>query len=388
MIIVIWKIFTFLVVIGALVFVHEFGHFIIAKLCRVGVLKFSVGFGPTIFKKKVGETTYQIGIIPLGGFVRMLGDMPDMITGEQETDSLVRVVGEADYKSLSSKEQELLNDRSRWFIEKPLLHRSAIVAAGPIFNFAFSIIAIFFSILIYGEIHFDDQPIISQIDKGSPAAIVGVQANDRVTKVDGVSIETWSELAEKIFFSKGKELVLDVERGSELLSFKIKPKKINSGYRVGIARQVNEERKESTVFRAAQMSVVWTARISILTLDGLWGMLTGQISPENLGGPKLIFDEAGKHADKGFESFLRFLAFLSVTLAVLNLLPIPVLDGGHLLFFLYEAIFGPIQVRKKEFAQQVGMLFLLLLMVYAIRNDFTREPIEDTPKEVDWSAAE
>lgn len=387
MTIILWKLFNFIVAIGVLVFVHELGHFLLAKLCRVGVLKFSVGFGPTIFKKQYGETVYQIGIIPLGGFVRMLGDMPDMITGEQETDEIVRQTDEEHLEDLSNDQVELLSDRSRWFICKPLLHRTAIVAAGPIFNFAFAIAAIFISIMAYGEVHFDDSPVINKVEVGSPAAAAGVMANDKVLQIDDVKIDSWSTLAETIFFSSGKELSFKVLRDNQKLEFQIKPQEVNQAFRVGISKEIDQERKDSSVFRAAELSVLWTAKISVLTLDGLWGMISGKISPSNLGGPKLIFDEASKHAEKGLESFLRFLAFLSVTLAVLNLLPIPVLDGGHLMFFFYEAIFGPIQIKKKEAAQQVGMLFLLMLMIYAIHNDFTREPIDENA-EVVWSTEE
>ncbi len=388
-----------LIVLGVLIVVHEFGHFIVAKWCGVGVVKFSVGFGPAIWKRRIGETIYQVSVIPLGGFVRMLGDMPDMITGEQETDAKVRGEEEEEDESdipieeeWSEADRAFFEDRSRWFLEKGLLARSAIVAAGPIFNFFLAVALIFLSVSLYGEEYVEKDPTIGAVMKGSPAEIGGLQSDDTVRTIDGEVMTDWKMLASTIRNGSGEPITLGVVREGENIEIVVTPeakelRKPSGEYErvhmIGIGP--NYGTRDVGLGRALEVGFLWTWRATDRTVVGLWGLMTGQVSPKELAGPLFILGEANRQAKKGFQDLLSFMAVLSVSLAVLNLLPIPVLDGGHLLFFLIEALAGPISVRKREVAQQVGMVLLLCLMVFAIHNDIFRDTAEMQPR-VEWDS--
>lgn len=386
------KVIVPILVLGVLVLVHEFGHFIVAKWCRVGVIKFAIGFGPAMLRFTKGETTYQIGVIPLGGFVRMIGDMPDMITGELPSDDAVRSGDAAAPDTdpeLTPAVREMMLDRSRWFIEKPLWQRAAIVFAGPLFNLILAFFVAAFCAAIYGENQAEPRAILGNISDESPAKKAGLRPGDEVLLFNGVQPGTWEQLAKKIHSGSGAPIELTVRRPApagvtgatdQTLTFTITPKNVEqreiSGkkrrvYIIGIAPAM--KRVDVGLWGALEFGALWTYEKTWMTYTGLVGMLSGHGSTEDLRGPIFIFGEAQREAERGAEYVLFFTAILSVTLAVLNLLPIPILDGGHLLFFLIEAIFGPISLRKKEFAQQVGLLCLLLLMVIAIKNDFVAE---------------
>ena len=393
------KFVVFILVIGVLVLVHEFGHFIVAKACGVGVLKFAVGFGPAIFRFRRGETVYQIGAIPLGGFVRMIGDIPDLITGAQATDDAVRQaedIAKAPIREKSKQElederiaEELFADRSRWFIEKGFWAKSAIVAAGPIFNFIFAFFLATLCGILYGQAVLEEKAILGEVVKDSPGEKAGLKVGDEIKSVDGVAIKQWDEFAQSIRESKGKALSLEIQREGTTINLQATPKekvipRASSEpvklYLLGLSPMMKHQDlsfSESIVFGWS-----WLYDKTYLTYDGLRQMFTGQASPKDLAGPIFIFQEAGRQVAKGFEFLFFFMAIISVSLAVLNLLPIPVLDGGHLLFFTIEAIVGPISVRKKEFAQQLGMLLLLCLMAFALKNDVTRKE----QKESDWNS--
>jgi regulator of sigma E protease len=383
-----------ILVIGVLVFIHELGHFLVAKWCGVGVVKFSVGFGPAIFRFRRGETVYQLSIIPLGGFVRMVGDMPDMLTGEQVTDSSVRSSTEQDESSEQGKQdlsqalgvevtpelQKCLDDKSKWFIEKNYWQKSAIVFAGPFFNFVLSFVLIFLSAWAYGQYEPVEQAVIGEVIKGSPAEASGLRGDDQVLSVNGSSVSSWIELAETIHASDGSQLSLEIKRGEATIPIEVIPVEKDIRYGdgtskkakvIGISGKLNIV--EISLGEAVKTATQWTINTTMLTYKGLWGMISGEVSPKDLAGPIFILQAAGEQAEKGFDRLINLTAILSISLAVLNLLPIPVLDGGHLLFFLIEALLGPISIRKKEIAQSVGMLFLLCLMGFAIRNDLVRD---------------
>lgn len=394
----IWNIIVPIIVLGVLICVHEFGHFIVAKWCGVGVLKFSIGFGPALYRVRIGETEYQIGLIPLGGYVRMIGDIPDMITGPQVSDSAVR--GEEDSakaaaaEEASAMERKLFADRRRWFIEKPLWQRSLIVFAGPFFNFILAFVLILISVASFGEGYINTDAVIGSVMGGSPAEHGGLQTGDRVVALDSKPVADWESLAGSIRNGTGATLDLQIERDSQTLNVQVTPQRKEIAgpdgrqetvYLIGIGPSFGH--KPVPVTRAAEIAAKWTWHATARTCEGLVGMLSGVISPKELAGPLFIFGEANRQAEKGMEDLLSFMAVLSVSLAVLNLLPIPVLDGGHLLFFLIEALAGPISMRKKEVAQQVGMLLLLCLMVFAIKNDITRQT-ETTSNPVKWEQPE
>ncbi len=391
------KVIAPIAVLGILVVVHEFGHFIVAKLCRVGVLKFAVGFGPAIIRTRRHETTYQIGAIPLGGFVRMVGDMPDLITGAQPTDEIVRddAGPTAPAARLLDADEEndpavlaVLHDRSRWFVEKNLWQRSAVVFAGPLFNFLFATFVIFCCVLLYG-VRTGMPPMIGGIIAGSPAEKAGLRGGDLVQTLNQTPVSSWEELALGIQQSGGKPVSLKVLRDGALVDLTAEPQaKVRAGaggervttFMIGIDHPNVYEHKAVSVTEAAQIACMSVYETTSGTLFGIVNMLRGLIPADDLASPIYIFQTTGQRAKQGLEELLYLAAFLSVSLAVLNLLPIPILDGGHLLFFFLEAVLGPISVRKKEVAQQVGLLLLLGLMVFAVKNDiFRKAPVDDQP---------
>ncbi len=369
-------------VIGVLVIVHELGHFLVAKLCRVGVVKFAIGFGPALYRFRRRETTYQIGLIPFGGFVRMVGDIPDMVTGGQATDEAVRG-GEMPAQTAEPVSPELeaaMADRSRWFIEKNFWQRSAIVIAGPLFNYILAVLLAAVAVFCYGVLDLSEEARIGAVMNGSPAQQAGLLAGDYVEAIDARTITSWSELAQTVHEGSGAPITLKLRRANEELELTVQPKLKEMPGLDGTAKQVYLIGIEPTTIHipvsfleSCSSGWTWTLRQTAMTYTGLWGMLTGKVSPKDLAGPLFIIDAAGKQSREGFDRLLYFVALLSVSLAVLNLLPIPILDGGHLLFFVIEALCGPISMRKKELAQQVGMLLLLSLMVFAIRNDIVRD---------------
>jgi len=221
---------------------------------------------------------------------------------------------------------------------------------------------------------------IGSVEKGSPAESGGIQKGDRIIAIDGRSIESWETLSGAIKESQGKPLNFQVRRGAEEVMVTVVPRKKEARnifgerrdeWMIGIGSQVTIEKGNAGL--SIVKAFTQTYDYAKLTLVALYKMVTGEVSPRNLGGPILIAQMAGQQAQEGFASFLAFVAVLSINLGVLNLLPIPVLDGGHLLFFMVEAVIGrPVAVRHREVAQQVGIFLLMLLMVYAFYNDIAR----------------
>lgn len=348
----IYSIAAAVVGLGLLIVFHEFGHFLFAKLSGVGVLTFSVGFGPKIWVKKVGETEYALSAFPLGGYVKMVGEDPD--------------------------EQVSAQDMEKSFAHKGLIKRIAIVVAGPGFNLLLAVLLLMGVFTFYGVPVMSTQ--VSGVEKGSPAELAGIQKGDRITAIDGFSVNEWEELSSRIKGSGGKPLNVQVRRGAETVDISVQPTQKEGrtifGERkddwiIGIGSQVSIEKGNPGL--AVVRAFYQTYEYSRLTLLAFYKMIVGDVSPRNIGGPILIAQMAGQQAQEGLGSFLAFLAVLSINLGVLNLLPVPVLDGGHLLFFLVEAVIRkPVSVRYREMAQQVGICLLALLMVYAFYNDIVR----------------
>ncbi len=338
--------------LGLLIVFHEFGHFLFAKLSGVGVLTFSVGFGPKIWVKKVGETEYALSAFPLGGYVKMVGEDPD--------------------------EQVSPQDVEKSFAHKGLIKRIAIVVAGPGFNLLLAVLLLMGVFTFYGVPVMSTQ--VSGVEKDSPAERAGIQKGDRIVAIDGVPVNEWEQLSNRIKGSGGKPLQVQVRRGAETVEIRVQPKQKEGrtifGERkddwiIGIGSQVSIEKGNPGL--AVVRAFYQTYDYSKLTLLAFYKMILGDVSPRNIGGPILIAQMAGQQAQEGLGSFLAFLAVLSINLGVLNLLPVPVLDGGHLLFFLVEAVIRkPVSVRYREMAQQVGICLLALLMVYAFYNDIVR----------------
>jgi regulator of sigma E protease len=353
MLTVIYAIVSAVIGLGILIVIHELGHFLVAKKSGVGVLTFSIGFGPKIMKKKIGETEYAISAIPFGGYVKMVGEDPE--------DEVSEV------------------DAHKSFSHQSLGKRAAIVAAGPLFNLFLAVAIFLWAFITYGEPVVTTQ--IGAVTPDSPAAAVGIEKGDRIVAIGGQPVNKWEELSRQIRASQGKPLSLRVIRQDREIDLTVQPVRseiknifgeTQESWFIGIGNgEVVIERSDPLT--AIGKAFYKTGEYSVVTLVGIFKMIKGDLSPKNLGGPLLIAQMAGQQAREGPTNFLLFVAVLSINLGVLNLLPIPVLDGGHLLFFLIEGILGrPVGIKQRERAQQVGIVLLLLVMAYAFYNDIAR----------------
>ncbi len=347
-------IFAFVIVLGILVFFHEFGHFIMARLFGVGVEKFSLGFGPRLFGKKVGITDYRVSAVPLGGYVKMVGEEPDSD------------VAPADIPVS--------------FTHKHVFKRMIIVAAGPLFNLILAVMIFFAIFLISGT--FILKPVVGSVEQDSPAAKAGIVKGDLIESIDGTPVTNWEEMAEIISGCNGKRLSVSVIRNGAVLKLDILPELKTAKnifgedikrYAMGIASAGDFYSKELNPFEALYESIRQTYKITYLTVVSIVKLIQGTLSAKTLGGPIMIAEMAGQQAREGVANLAFFIALLSINLAVLNFLPIPVLDGGHLLFFFIEAVIGkPVNTKMREIAQQVGIFVLIVLMIYVFYNDITR----------------
>tara|TARA_B100000315_G_scaffold59856_1_gene54287 strand:+ start:8206 stop:9330 length:1125 start_codon:yes stop_codon:yes gene_type:complete len=343
--------FAAVIVLGALIFVHEFGHFIVAKKLGVAVEKFSLGFGPKIYGKQIGDTEYLLSVIPLGGYVKLTGEDP----GEE------------------------CEDKEHSFTEASVWRRLAIVSAGPIFN-------ILFAVLIFTLVYMVGVPTlgagIGKIRDASPALKAGLLTGDKITAIDGKAIRLWDELREVVHNSPDKELIFTISRNQKEFDIVIIPEsrktknlfgeEINVGL-IGIEPESTFiiERYNPVVATYKGFQKTW--EITYLTVVAIKKLFERVIPADTIGGPILILQMAGEQAKIGILNLVFFVALLSINLGILNLLPIPILDGGHILFFLIEIVFGkPVTAKKREIAQQVGIAMLISLMVFAFYNDIMR----------------
>ncbi|MGB5749890.1 MAG: RIP metalloprotease RseP [Desulfobacterales bacterium] len=348
------NILSFIIVLGVLIFFHEFGHFLVARLFGVGVEKFSLGFGPRLIGKKVGITDYRISAIPLGGYVKMIGEEPD---------------AEIDPEDIPLS-----------FTHKHVAKRMLIVAAGPVFNILLAVFIFFGIFLISGT--FVLKPSVGSVKQGSPAFAAGLEKGDLITAINESAINSWDEMAELINSSKGQNIKLNVRRGESNRYFSLAPEQVTTKnlfgedvqrYIIGITASGETYSKEMNLFQAFSESMIQTYRVTELMVVIIAKLITGDISTDTLGGPIMIAQMAGDSAKAGIGSLISFIALISVNLAIINLLPIPVLDGGHLLFFSIEAVKGrPVSIKVREIAQQVGLFILILLMILVFYNDISR----------------
>jgi regulator of sigma E protease len=442
---------AFLVAIAILIAIHEFGHYWVAKKLGVKILKFSIGFGKPLWKRTAGadKTEYIVAAIPLGGYVKML----DEREGE---------VSEADLP--------------RAFNRQPVSSRIAIVAAGPVFNFLFAIVAYALMYMVgvngvkpmIGEVYPDSiaaqagipadsvietvngrqtpswesailalindaldsgqvavgvrtsggglealsldlsnsgdllgegnvlenigikpwrpkvAAVFDEVMDSAPAARSGMLSGDEVIKIDGQAITQWEEMVERVKASPGKPLNMTIKRNGESLEFKVVPDLVEQGSekigRIGATPKIDSTQFDHMqvntrygLFESIGRGAQKTWDMSTLTLRVLWKMVSGQASLKNISGPLTIAEFAGLSALIGVAAFLNFLGIVSVSLGVMNLLPVPVLDGGHLLFYLIEIIKGsPLSESAEAFGQRIGIALLGGLMFVAFYNDITR----------------
>jgi len=348
------NIFAFIIVLGVLIFFHEFGHFLIARLFGVGVEKFSLGFGPRLIGKKVGITDYRISAIPLGGYVKMVGEEPDA--------------------EIASEDIPLS------FTHKHVVKRMLIVAAGPVFNVLLAVVIFFGVFFLSGT--FILKSSIGSVKQGSPAFAAGIEKGDLITVINGSPINSWDEMAEIINSSKGRTIRVAVRREESTRDFTITPERVTTQnifgeniqrYIIGITASGETYSKDLNLLQAFSESLIQTYKVTELMVVIIAKLIKGDISTDTLGGPIMIAQMAGDSAKAGVGSLISFIALISINLAIINLLPIPVLDGGHLLFFLIEAIKGsPVSIKVREVAQQVGLFLLIMLMILVFYNDITR----------------
>ncbi len=433
--------FAGIVMLGILIFVHELGHFCVAKLAGVKVLKFSLGFGPRLVSRKWGETEYMICAIPLGGYVQMLGEG----SGEAGEDG-----------PLTDEE------KARSFAEKPVLHRTAIVAAGPAMNLLlpFLILPLAYLVGVNLPAFLDEPPcigyvvpesegakagfqagdciltingdrmgawhdtnraliehvgtelrievsrggvqelvrfspkegaleglqsigllppqeaVVGALAPGMPAEQAGLRVGDRILQIGEAGIESWYDLKRVIQNSEGAALPFLVEREGGQQTFEIQPVRDEANgqeYLIGIAPQQETVFKRFGLVEAIKAGADRTVELIELTITFLQKLFTGHVSTKNIGGPITVVQIAGQAAQTDLSAILSVLAFLSIQLGILNLLPIPILDGGHLFFNLVELVFRrPLSLRTREVLQQIGLVLLVLLMVLAFYNDIMR----------------
>ena len=348
------SIVALIIVLGVLIFFHEFGHFLVARFFGVGVERFSLGFGPRIVGFTSGITDYRISAIPLGGYVKMVGEDPD---------------AELDPADIPLS-----------FTHKPVSQRFLIVAAGPLFNLLLAIFIFFGLFGIYGEMLL--QPVIGEVRADMPAGLSGIATGDRIVAIDGQPVDSWEQMAAIIEGSGGSDLAVTVLREGEQIQMTVSPRLVDGKtifgepaqrYVLGVSSAGEFTHIKLSLPKAFYASLSQTWEIIRLTGLGVAKMVSGAVSTKELGGPILIAQIAGRTAEQGASSLLAFIAFISINLAILNFLPIPVLDGGHLMFFTIEAIRRrPVSIKTREIAQQFGMAVILLLMILVFYNDINR----------------
>ena len=388
------KIILALFVLSILVFIHELGHFLFAKWNKVAVLEFAIGFGKVLWQKKIGVTKYSLRLIPLGGFVRMAGDDYNKYYFDENDQK--NKPSDPDKKltfeptpEVDPSDEDIVQDRSQWFFNKSIWRRSSIVFAGPLFNLVLAWILIFGVYITFGANEPIDKPIIGELIPDYPAEKAGLVKGDFIKSIDEKEIKTWSDLIETLTKTEGKAVQLEVLRTNQdntidRLNLIVQPKaeseelKLIEGkkdlptrYLLGIQAPV--QKVKIGIGEAMLSSTYNVYYTSLITIKSIWYLIGGQISAKHIGGPITIMKEVANSADKGIERLIAFMVFISISLGILNLLPIPVLDGGHLLLFALEALNrGRLNRKFLEYANQLGMFLLLCLMVFAIGNDLFR----------------
>lgn len=355
-----WLLYTvlpFLVVLGILIFFHELGHFLIAKFFDVKVLKFSLGFGYKLIGKKIGETEYVISAVPLGGYVKMLGE-----NDEEEAENLSP------------------SEKARAFNNQHVLKRMAIVAAGPIFNLALALFLYCGIFLISGNQVLSTE--IGQVREGSPAYRAGLMKGDVIVSVQDKETESWEEIKESVQESAGRPLLFTVKRGDKFLGMTIIPEiatvknifgEDKKSALIGIVASGNFKTLELGPWQAVKESFQRTGEIIGLTVITIVKLFQGVVPLKTLGGPILIGQMTGQLARESLAYLVPLLAVISINLGILNLLPIPILDGGFLIFLLAELLIGkPISLKKRDIAQRVGFFLLALLIAVVTINDLSR----------------
>jgi regulator of sigma E protease len=329
-------------VFGLLVFVHELGHFLTAKAVGMRVDEFAIGFGPKLMHRQRGETLYSLRAIPLGGFNKIAGMDPD----------------------------EKQDEKS--FYSKSVWARMFVIVAGSAMNFLLPVILFFLVFMLSGIDTPSNEPVIGSVMPERPAAAAGLLPGDKIVAVNGQTITTWPQFVEVIQTSADKNIVIDLNRDGAAQKINIIPQFDQSAQRgiIGVTPVV--EKYQPGVFEAMGLGVKYTYLVLVKMIDALVEIVTGQAAAD-IAGPIGIMKMTGEAAQNGLAPLLQFAAFLSINLGLINLLPIPALDGGHIIVLSIEAVRGK-QLNKRylEIVHSIGFVLLLLLMVVATFKDITR----------------
>ena len=327
-------------VFGVIVMIHELGHFLTAKACGMRVDEFAIGIGPNVIQKQKGETLYSIRLLPLGGFNKIAGMDPSEDVGE------------------------------RGFNNKPVWQRFIVIAAGATFNFLLAIVIYFCIFAFHGTTVPSHEPVIGDTFTGNPAAEAGIQQGDRILTINGQPIQEWKDITQSLQGHSNHVVSVTLDRKGEIISTTVIPRE--SGDRAVIGINPVMDVKQYDIGESAVYAVTHTGSTIMEMLQGLWNIVTGH-SKGDVAGPIGVAQMAGQVAQHGFISLLLFTALLSLNLGVINLLPIPVLDGGHLVLLILEGITGrKLPEKALQYIQMTGVGLLLLVFVYSTFQDILR----------------
>lgn len=336
--------------LGVLIFFHELGHFLVAKWSGIRVEKFSLGFPPTLISKKLGETVYAVGVIPLGGYVKMAGDNPE--------------------ENLTGKPWE--------FMSKPPWKRFFVIAAGPFMNFLLAVVILAGLFYFRGEEL--QQAYISEVLTGAPAETAGMMPGDHIVSVDGIEVGSTEELINQVKDKIEQPIVIGWMHNEKLKSDTVVTFRdyaaTADGDSVAVGKigvTLGHAYKRLGLLASVGAGFERTVFYTYKTFEFVGGFFSGKSKASDVGGPIFIAKIAGATARAGIDILLEFMALLSVNLAVLNILPIPIFDGGHLVFLAVEKMKGsPPSLKIRLIAQQIGIAFILLLVIFITFNDITR----------------
>ncbi len=341
-------ILIFILVLGTIVFVHEFGHFIFAKIMGVYVYEFALGMGPKLFGFKGKETEYCLRLIPIGGFCSLAGE-------------------EVDESTIKVPKNRRLQDKKAW-------QRFLIMFFGPGFNFIFAMLLLFFIALFNGYSNYE--PIISDVEKNYPAYKVGIEEGDRILEINNKKIKTMDDVAIYLTVAnKKKTTKISVKKANGMeATYELKPKKVKVDgeytYKYGIG--LNTEKKYGFV-NSIKYTFVKTNSLFRQMFITVGSLFTGGVKVNQLSGPVGIYSIVGEQSRQGFASILYLMAFLSINVGFINLIPLPAFDGGHILFIVIEKLKGsPVSSKTENMIHTIGLFLLMLLMVYITFNDIIR----------------
>lgn len=371
---VLYAVPAFIVVLTVIVFVHEMGHYLVARWNGVAVQTFSLGFGPEVvgFSDRHG-TRWRISAVPLGGYVRFVGDMNAASMPDPEA-----------VARLPEDEQ------ARLFVNKNVWRRIAVVAAGPLANVLFTLIVTYALILAYGQ--YVITPVISDVTAGSVAAQAGLQAGDRVVSVDGFAVRGFEDFQRLISTAPERPVSIVIERDGSDRTIGLTPAaadetdsfgNVHRVGRIGVSRNV--ESSDVTLYRPSPVEAVGLTVEEIRfiverTAAFIGDIFVGRGDVEQLGGPVKVAQVSGQVATLGIVPLINLMALLSLNIGIFNLLPVPVLDGGHLLYYIVEAIRGrPLSQRAQEIGYRVGFAIVGSLMIFTLLNDTLFEALRHIP---------